>query len=119
MKKSCPECGDKFQGRRDKVFCSAACRSTYNNRLNSDANNFVRNINNLLRKNRRILASLNPDGKTKVHKTKLLDAGFKFQYFTNQYITQGGKVYNFCYDQGYLELDKGYYALVYRKEYVA
>ena len=35
---------------------------------NSDANNYVRNVNNILRRNRRILEELNTDssGKTKV-----------------------------------------------------
>jgi len=117
-KRTCIECGEEIIGRLDKRFCSDQCRSSYNNRLNSDATNFIRTINNILRKNRRILAKLNPDGKTKVHKDKLLEAGFKFSYFTNQYKTKSGNVYHFCYDQGYLPLDNDYYALVVRKQYV-
>ena len=78
----------------------------------------MRNINNILRKNRRILAALNPKGKSKVTKVELLDLGFKFSYFTNQYITKSGNVYHFCYEQGYLELQDGKYALVERKAYV-
>lgn len=118
MKKNCIECGDSFHGRADKKFCSDQCRTSHHNKLNSDVNNFMRNINNILRKNRRILASLNPRGKSKVSKTELLDLGFKFSYFTNQYITKSGNVYHFCYEQGYLELDDGKYALVERKAYV-
>ncbi len=118
MKKKCIECGDDFQGRADKKFCGDSCRSAYNNKLNSDANNFVRNINNILRKNRRILADLNPNGKSKIHKDKLMEAGFKFSYFTNIYKTKAGKVYYFCYEQGYLPLDNGWLALVVRKSYV-
>lgn len=118
MKKKCIECGDEFIGRADKKFCSDNCRSAYNNKLNSDATNFVRNINNILRKNRRILAELNPNGKTKIHRDKLMDKGFKFSYFTNIYKTKAGKVYYFCYDQGYLPLENGWLALVERKSYV-
>lgn len=114
----CLECGDPISGRRDKKFCCSDCKNTFNNHINADASKFVRNINNTLRKNRRILAQLNPTGKTKVSKTQLLDEGFKFSYFTNEYITRGGKVYRFCYEQGYLELEPGTYALVIRKEYV-
>ena len=66
MKRKCEECGDEFVGRADKKFCSDQCRSAFNNRLNKDATNFMRNINNILRKNRRILAELNPSGKTTV-----------------------------------------------------
>ncbi len=117
-KRLCKECGEPVVGRSDKIFCSVECRTAYNNRLNRDANNFVRNINNILRKNRRILAELNPEGKTKIHRDKLLEKGFKFSYFTNLYRTRNGNVYHFCYDQGYLELDNGYLALVRRKEYV-
>ena len=38
----------------------------------------MRNVNNMLRKNRRILAVLNPNDKAKTTKTELLDKGFKF-----------------------------------------
>jgi hypothetical protein len=78
----------------------------------------MRNINNILRKNRRILAELNPDGKAKVHKDKLLDRGFKFSYFTNIYRTKQGKNYHFCYDQGYMDIDNGFLILVRRQSYV-
>ena len=118
MKKNCTECGDQFIGRSDKRFCSDQCRTSHHNKQNSDSNNFMRNINNILRKNRRILAALNPKGKSKVSKVELLDLGFKFSYFTNQYITKSGNVYHFCYEQGYLELQDGKYALVERKAYV-
>ncbi len=117
-KLKCLECGDEIVGRLDKKFCSDQCRSSYNNKLNSDATNFVRNVNNILRKNRRILEELNPDGKNKVHKDKLLERGFKFSYFTNEYVTKAGNAYRFCYDQGYLLLDNDYYALVVRQQYV-
>jgi len=78
----------------------------------------MRNINNILRKNRRILASYNPEGKSKITKAKLLNKGFKFSYYTNIYITKSGKTYYFCYEQGYLPIDHDYYALVIRQDYV-
>lgn len=118
MKKKCEECGTELLGRTDKRFCSTECRTTYYNRLNSFKTNFMRNINNILRKNRRILEKYNPDGKSKVQKTRLLDEGFKFSYFTNIYKTKSGKTYFFCYEQGYLELDNEWFALVVRQEYV-
>ena len=118
MKKQCLECGDEFIGRADKKFCSPNCRSAYNNKLNSDATNFIRNINNILRKNRRILAALNPNGKMKIHRDKLIGEGFKFSYFTNIYQTKNGNTYYFVYDQGYLQLDDGWLALVVRQKYV-
>ena len=118
MAKKCQECGIKITGRADKIFCSDQCRTAHHNRQNSDSNNFMRNINNILRKNRRILIKLNPNGKAKVSKTDLLDLGFKFAYFTNVYKTKSGNIYHFCYEQGYLALDNDLYALVEKKAYV-
>jgi predicted nucleic acid-binding Zn ribbon protein len=118
MKKQCEQCGEAFTGRVDKRFCSDYCRTTYNNRVNRDVANFVRNVNSILRRNRRVLEELNPEGKTRVHREKLLERGFKFSYFTNEYVTKSGKVYRFCYDQGYVETDQGYLTLVVRQEYV-
>ncbi len=112
--KVCLDCGTKIFGRVDKKFCSDACRNNYNNKLNSDSNNNVRNINNILRKNRRILEGLTPQGKSKANKTKLLEKGFDFNYHTNTYTTKVGAVYYFCYEYGYLELDNDWYALVKR-----
>ena len=118
-KRTCLECGEAFIGRADKKFCSDQCRSAYNNHLNKDATNFIRNINNILRKNRRILAELNPKGKAFVHKDQLLEKGFKFSYFTNEYVTKrSGNTYRFCYDQGYLAREDDYFTLVIRQEYV-
>lgn len=120
MSRTCLECGTKLHGRVDQKYCSDQCRSAYNNKLKSDPNNYVRNINNILRRNRRILEKFNPDSKTiKVKREKLLQAGFNFSYFTNVYETKKSqKTYHFCYDQGYLELDNDVFALVVRKEYV-
>ena len=58
----CIVCKKDMFGRSDKKYCSDHCRSAYYNQLNKDANNFVRNVNNTLRKNRRILKELNPSG---------------------------------------------------------
>jgi len=115
----CLQCGDKLIGRQDKKFCSDACRSTYNYTINSEQVNLVRRINNRLRKNRKILQQLNPNEKSKVHRDILLAKGFDFTYFTNVYTTKAGRTYHFCYDQGYLALDNGYYALVVRQQYVS
>lgn len=116
--KKCPECGDEIIGRADKKFCSDQCRNSYNNKLNSDSSNFVRNINNILRKNRRILQELNKQsGKTMVTKDTLLSNGFNFNYHTHTYKTKKGDTYKFCYEQGYLFLDdKELFLLVENKE---
>lgn len=112
MQKTCLECGEKIIGRVDKKFCGDYCRNAFNNKLNKDGKNLVRNINNRLRKNYRILEELNPGKKTTTTKSKLLGKGLDFNYFTSIYTTKAGKTYYFVYDQGYLLLDNDYFALV-------
>ena len=113
-KKTCLECGGEIIGRTDKKFCSDYCRNAYNNRKNKTNVNLIRNVNNRLKKNWRILSELNPDNKTKVHKSKLLDAGFDFDYFTSIYTTRKQSVYYFVYNQGYLDIGNNFYMLVKR-----
>ena len=116
-KRSCIECGEAFSGRADKKFCSDLCRNSYNNKLNSDSTNYVRNINNTLRKNRRIMEELLPEGSEtlSVSQQKLADKGFNFTYYTNVTTTKTGKKYFFCYEYGYLPIEGNYYLLVKRK----
>ena len=118
MKKKCLECGEEFFGRIDKKFCSADCRISYHNNINKDKNNFMRNVNRILRKNRKILSELNPEGKITVHKDKLLAKGFNFSYFTSEYITKTGKTYKYVYEQGYMPIGNDIYILVIKKSYV-
>jgi len=114
MQKQCLECEEKIIGRSDKKFCSDACRNLYNNKLNKDETNLIRNTNNQLRKNYRILQKLNPNNKTKTTKSKMLNNGFDFNLFTSIYTTKVGTVYFFIYDQGYLPLENDFFALVKR-----
>ncbi len=114
----CLFCGETVKGRIDKKFCDDSCRNSYNNSANRDSNNFMRRINRVLRKNRRLLKIFNPNGKAKVTREKLLSAGFNFSYYTNTYQTKAGKQYRFVYDQGYLKIGENLYALVEKLEYV-
>ena len=108
----CLECNDILRGRADQKFCSDACRNTYNNRMNSDATSLIRNINNTLRKNRRILLALLDKKKSKVSRDTLIAKGFNVSYFTHSFTTKKANQYFFCYDYGYLVLDEGYYFIV-------
>lgn len=118
MRKECLECKDAFHGRADAKFCSGACRSAYNNRRNSRASEEVRRVNAILKKNRKILAMLNRKGTQRVKREDLRRAGFDFNYLTNVYQTNRGKVYRFCYEQGYLDTEDDFLTLVVKKEYV-
>lgn len=112
MKKNCLECEEPIKGRIDKKFCSDYCRNAYNNRVNKESKNLIRNINNRLRKNHKLLTEINTSGKTKVTRTKLLDGNFDFSHFTSIYTTKTGNTYYYIYDQGYLALENEYYLLI-------
>lgn len=109
---NCLECGEKIIGRSDKKFCNDACRNAYNNKQNKDSTNLMRNINNKLRKNYRILTEVNIDGKTKIAKSKLESLGFDFDYFTNIKVYKNGSEYKFIYDYGYKLLEEDFVLIV-------
>lgn len=114
-KRFCPECGEVIKGRIDKKFCSDMCRNAFNNKVNSDTTNYVRNINNSLRKNRRILEESLVGEKTTLARQKLIDKGFNFKYYTNHVNTKNNHTYIFCYEYGYLPLENDLILIVKRK----
>ena len=115
--RECLECGKTVRGRMDKKFCDDYCRNAYNNRRSSDKSNLVRNVNNALLKNRRILESIiRPDEEiAKCPRQKLATLGYDFRYHTHQYQNQKGQSYHFCYDFGYLLLEGDWVLVVQRK----
>lgn len=78
----------------------------------------MRNINNALGKNRRILENLFEKGEeiTKTNRAKLQRLGFHFKYITHTYTNKKGNVYFFCYEYGYLPLEGDWFLVVKRKE---
>ena len=116
--KTCLLCEKPLKGRSDKKFCDDYCRASYNNELKSASNNYIRNVNNALGKNRRILESLLPEGETtaKANQDKLLQLGFQFKYHTHQYTTKNGNNYYYVYEYGYLPLENNWFLIVKRNE---
>ena len=115
--KTCLSCGKTLKGRVDKKFCDDYCRNNYNNQLKSNTINLVRNINNALGKNRRILEDMIGDKDTfKTTKSKLLQKGFQFKYITQTFTNQKRSTYFYCYDLGYLPIENDWYLLVKQKE---
>lgn len=112
MQRTCLECQEKLHGRIDKKFCSDYCRNTYNNKVNKDSKNLIRNTNNRLKRNYKILSDLNLLGKTKVAKSKLVNKNFDFNFFTSIYTTKTGNTYFYVYDQGYLAIENDFYLLI-------
>lgn len=113
----CLACNKPLRGRLDKKFCDDYCRNNYNNRLKAPEVNLVRNINNALIKNRRILDSvLGNEEMAKVKKEKLSTLGFQFKFITHTYTNKKGNVYFFVYEYGYLLLDNDWILVVKRNE---
>jgi hypothetical protein len=113
--KKCLACDKPIKGRSDKKFCDDSCRNNYNNQLNSDSRPVMRNINNILRKNRRILEELLTNSNKKVlvvERKKLIEKGFHFEYFTEQNKPDKKKEYYYCYDYGYRTIDNDRVAAV-------
>jgi len=115
-RKPCLACGRTLLGRIDKKYCNDACRNTYNNHQKAIGaySSYVRNINNSLLKNRRILEEIIPaqENTVKINREKLTSLGFQFKYFTHTYTTRTGKTYCYCYDYGYLPLENDWYLVV-------
>jgi predicted nucleic acid-binding Zn ribbon protein len=111
--KFCLSCGEPIKGRTDKKFCDDQCRSNYNNRLNSENSVQIRIVNNILKKNRKLLeAAVGVDGKGKISKQKLMEKGFNFKYFTQMHTTQKGSVYKLCYEYAYLLIENDFVFVV-------
>jgi hypothetical protein len=110
----CLTCNKSVKGRTDKKFCDDYCRNNYNNQLKADNNNLVRNINNALGKNRRIIENCIAPGEemAKISKEVLIQKGFLFKYFTHISTNKKGMKYFFCYDHGYLPLDNDWFLVV-------
>lgn len=109
--KLCLECDYPLRGRRDKKFCSDACRSAYHNQLRGPAEKHIRNTNIILRKNRKILIELYHRLGQNIPRFEMLEAGFKFPYATSIEIVNSGQVVKYCYDVSYIQIKDQHYKI--------
>ena len=118
--KRCLACDRPLKGRVDKKFCDDNCRNSYNNQQKAKGSHsgYVRNINNSLLKNRKVLESILPvtEKTAKANLDKLQRLGFNFNYITHIYTTKDNKEYFYCYDYGYLPLDHDWFLIVRKKD---
>ncbi len=112
----CHECGEKLKGRADQKFCTDACRNAYNNQKLGRTTNFMRRINRILKQNHAILETINTNGRTVTYKNRMVKKGFNFSYFTHVYRTGKGRIYYFCYDQGFAAIEKNRFLLIKREQ---
>ncbi len=133
--KNCVLCGTEFRtGRKDKKYCSDACKSEAGNireREKRDTEKqqqeqqrpsvpaFIENINQILVRNREILDQfLNGRDRCVTEKRDLDGTDFRFKFITSQAPTLEDRGYCFCYELGYKEVDNGRIVIVRREREV-
>lgn len=105
MKRFCLYCQEPISGRVDKKFCSDQCRNTFNNEKNAISETHIRQINSILRKNRKLLEEQSGQINKKIITLNTIAiAGFNFNYYTSTFTNKRGQTYFFCYEYGYLKL---------------
>ncbi len=101
--RKCISCGAEIEGRIDKIFCDAHCKSAHQYKKNTQKKHTLfKTIDLQLKRNRRLLMHFNKAGKSTVRKAVLLQKGFDPKYFTHYWKNKNGDVYLFCYDYGFL-----------------
>ena len=101
INKRCPYCNKIISGRKDKMFCDDRCRNNFYYKVNNEQKAYIRTINKILLKNRGLLRTVNPYGRTSVPKSYLEELGFDFNCFTSIHKTRKGKDYYIVYDQAF------------------
>jgi len=101
--KNCLFCEKELQGRSDKKFCDAHCKSSYQyqqSKLNPKS--FYGKVDHQLKLNRRLLKYYNKAGKSIIRSKILLGEGFEPNFFTHFWKNKKGDVYLFVYEFGFL-----------------
>tara|TARA_R110002049_G_scaffold125135_1_gene280746 strand:+ start:2601 stop:2990 length:390 start_codon:yes stop_codon:yes gene_type:complete len=119
----CVYCKKELEGRTDKKFCDAHCKSAYQyKKEKQNPDRFYNQVDNQLKLNRKILKEYNKGGTVTIRSSVLLELGFDPKFFTHYWKNQKGDVYLFVYEYGFLfKADKGRdrYVLVIWQEYMA
>jgi hypothetical protein len=86
---TCLECVKPIKiGRSDRKFCSEGCKNLYHNKRKKGDHQEIKNIDLILKKNRKILSKLfDPKKEKLVLGEMLLKQGFDFTFHTHVHIT--------------------------------
>jgi hypothetical protein len=92
-------------GRKDRLFCSVRCKNYYHINLRKVTEIAVKEIDEILHRNRSILLEImgKTKGKIKVNRMVLEKKKFVFKYHTHQYTNSKGKTYYYLYDFSWME----------------
>lgn len=118
----CFHCGKELEGRTDKKFCDAHCKSAYQyKKEKQNPERFYNKVDNQLKLNRKILKEFNKGGKVIIRANVLLELGFDPNFFTHYWKNQNEDIYLFVYEYGFLkkiEQSKEKYVLVIWQDYM-
>lgn len=117
-------CENEVSGRIDRKFCSTYCKTDfhYQKRKEKKHTYLKKEIDDIIRKNRKILSRYNLNSKTTLRKEELLTQGFNPRFFTHYWKNQQGDTYLFCYDKGFKEVkdnNRNKYVLIQWQDYMA
>jgi hypothetical protein len=108
--RNCIYCDKQIRsGRSDKKFCDSGCKDAYYNLIKIKEYEEIKKVDNILKRNRRILKKLfNPKPEKAIPKNNLVKMGFEFDFHTHFLITKVKRnEFIFCYDYGYREVSEG------------
>ncbi len=116
-KRTCKMCPNEIKGRRDKIFCSADCKTEYHFRLKKATQQATAAVDKILHRNRSTLLEI--VGKNliqkKVKRIVLDKKKFNYKYMTGYYINSKGKTYNYIYDFAWMEFSDNEILIVRKK----
>ena len=101
-KRFCLTCNSELKGRTDKKFCNPQCKSAYHYEKTREENNFFFEVDQQLKKNRKLLKNFNKAGKATIRSQTLINQGFDPNFFTHYWKNAKGDVYLFVYEYGFL-----------------
>lgn len=110
-RKKCLECKTEIIGRSDKIFCSDYCRASNHNRKNHRKIKLVREINQILSINRKILSDFHKRKIELVSKDDLIAAGYRFKFQTGWYENEKGLKISKCYDFAFEKISPDSYKI--------
>lgn len=102
----CLVCKEKLIGREGKKYCSPKCKSAHQYEKRKEEETFFFKVDRQLKINRKILKKYNQSGFSTIRREILYSEGFNPKFFTHYWKNQKGQVYLFCYDFGFLKIEK-------------
>jgi predicted nucleic acid-binding Zn ribbon protein len=108
MKVRCIQCGKENQGRSDKRFCSQDCKNAWHADRRQELQAIMGKVNAALRRNWVLLVRVLDGGYRKqVRRVELEALGFRWNYMTELFVSEGGRTFYLVYDCAWAELSDG------------